>query len=251
MKLNTHVLSIMFLVAQVLLVGCATNVPTTKDLECGQEKLEDRIVGFIYKKDSTDRFYEVNIQSSYTNKCNKPIYISKGSPYKSSSSVIYIRDDKYTNYSDDLYGCENNPDLCMMSPPIITANNVKEDRYYNANIEIDYIKLKPNQVVTFKLENILLSDKDKQKYFKAKTIYIVKKLYFGDYKKSYALGDEEIGLEYFNKNLYKDGGRSDLVWSGKKATLSKCTLQSEENGVRHYTCEFVKNVLKEEDKWAK
>ncbi|MEJ2497270.1 MAG: hypothetical protein P8Y43_07340 [Sulfurovaceae bacterium] len=252
MKLNIHAALKVILLVQVFLIGYGcTKTPSIGDVKCGGEKLQDRIVGLTYEKDYMPGFDKVYIQSSYTNKCNKTFYVYKGDPYYTSSSVIYVRDDKQHRYSDDLYGCENNPGLCVISPPII-INNIEDSRYYKASIGIDYIKLKPNEAVAFNLKDInMLRNEDKRKYFKAKTIYILKKIYIGDSATSYALGDEEIRLLDFDKRLYRDGGKTGMVWQGKKWTLSKCTLQSTENNTRHYTCEFVKNILKEEDKWAK
>lgn len=245
MKKN-HISFMTFLLVQVFTAGCVTTNNTTVDgLKCGQEKLEDRIVGFTYKKDSSDRFYEVNIQSSYTNKCNKPFYITKGDELKTSSSVVYVRNEMHHKYSDDLYGCESVPGLCDISPPILFS---KEDwERSRQNIEYSFIRLNPNKPVIFNLETIHLHNKNEEKYFNAKTIYLLKKIDFG----GLSLGEEHIAARWFDQKFYKDGGKANLIWGGTKTTLSKCTLQSEENGVRHYTCEFVKNVLKEEDKWAK
>ena len=253
MKLNIHTALKVILLVQVFLIGYGcTKTPSIEDVKCGEEKLQDRIVGLTYEKDylpsnghmpSDD---EVYIQSSYTNKCNKTFYVYKGDPYYTSSSVIYVRDDKQHRYSDDLYGCENEPLSCVMSPPIlITKEDWEQSRH---SIEVNYHKLKPNKAVIFNMKPITLSGEDAKKYFKAKTIYLLKTI---DFCTECYLGEEYIKSTYFDKKYYTDGGKTGILWSGKKRTLSKCTLQSTEGSTRHYTCEFVKNILKEEDKWAK
>jgi len=251
MKLNIHTALKVILLVQVFLIGYGcTKTPSIEDVKCEEEKLQDRIVGFTYRKDvlrmnGFDRD-EITIQSSYTNKCNKIFYVYKGDPDYTSSSVIYARDDKQHRYSDDLYGCENEPLSCVMSPPILIT---KEDwEMAKMSIESSFIKLEPNKAVIFNMKPITLSGEDAKKYFRAKTIYLLKTI---DFCTECYLGEEYIKSTYFDKKYYTDGGKTGILWSGKKRTLSKCTLQSTQDNTKHYTCEFVKNILKEEDKWAK
>ena len=251
MKINIYTALKVILLVQILFIGYGcTKTPSIEDMKCGEEKLEDRIVGFTYKKDvlrmnGFDRD-EITIQSSYINKCNQTFYVYKGDPYYASSSVIYARDDKHHRYSDDLYGCESDPGLCIISPPILIT---KEDwEMAKMSIESSFIKLESNKTVKFNLERIYLRNNDMEKYFKAKTIYLLKTI---DFCRECYLGEEYIKSTYFDEKYYTDGGKTGMVWNGKKGTLSKCTFTNEKDGVRHYTCEFVKNVLKEEDKWAK
>lgn len=134
----------------------------------------------------------------------------------------------------------------MMSPPILIT---KEDwEMAKMSIESSFIKLEPNKTVTFNLERIYLPNNAMEKYFEAKIIYLLKTI---DFCTECYLGEEYIKSTYFDKKYYTDGGKTGILWSGKKRTLSKCTLQSTQGNTRHYTCEFVKNVLSEEDKWAR